>query len=346
MHYSRVMPLGGQQRYFTSTAVLMNEVFKLGLSLTIALYDIQRTLPPSTPATVLFDNLYTSVFSGDGWKLAIPACLYTLQNTMQYISISNLDAVHFQILYQLKILTTALFSVLILRRSISPRNWGALFLLTLGVIVVQLPSAGPSYADISISDSSKFAFPRSFHEVGQVAQEAAGHLSKRAIGLVRRSATYDGIDEDLGLVSTNMNFSLGSLAVLAATILSGFSGVVFEKILKEGLVGSSTSPSVWTRNVQLSFYSLFPALFGVIYKDGGDIARDGFFVGYNSVVWTAIALQAVGGVLVAIVINYTDNIAKVRPLPQLSLRTDVLIHIELRDKHQHSHVLRLQRLVL
>ena len=311
MHYSRVMPPGGQQRYFTSTAVLMNEVFKLGLSLSIALYDIQRTLPPSTPATVLFDNLYTSVFSGDGWKLAIPACLYTLQNSLNYVAVSNLDAVHFQILYQLKILTTALFSVLILRRSISLKNWGALFLLTLGVIVVQLPSAGSSYADISIRDSSKFAFPRSFHEVGQVAQEAAGHLSKRATELVRRSATYEGINEDLGLSPTSMNFSLGSVAVLAATLLSGLSSCYFEKVLKNS---TNTAPTtVWTRNVQLSFYSLFPALFiGVMYKDGNDIARDGFFVGYNSVVWTVIGLQAVGGVLVAMVINYADSIAKVR----------------------------------
>ncbi len=96
------MPSGGH-RYFTSTAVFLNEVIKLVLSLTIAMYDILRTLPPSSPATVLFDQLYLSVFSGDGWKLAIPAALYTLQNSLQYIAISNLDAVHFQILYQLKV---------------------------------------------------------------------------------------------------------------------------------------------------------------------------------------------------------------------------------------------------
>jgi UDP-sugar transporter A1/2/3 len=47
-----------------------------------------------------------SVFSGDGWKLAIPAALYTLQNSLQYIAVSNLDAVHFQVLYQLKVWTT------------------------------------------------------------------------------------------------------------------------------------------------------------------------------------------------------------------------------------------------
>jgi UDP-sugar transporter A1/2/3 len=100
------MPLVNGHRYFTSTAVFLNEVVKLAVSLTIALYDISRTLPPSTPATVLFEQLYMSVFSGDGWKLAIPAALYTLQNSLQYIAVSNLDAVHFQVLYQLKVGTT------------------------------------------------------------------------------------------------------------------------------------------------------------------------------------------------------------------------------------------------
>lgn len=100
------MPIVDGHRYFASTAVLLNEVIKLAVGLTIALYDISRTLPPSTPATVLFEQLYNAVFLGDGWKLAIPATLYTLQNSLQYVAVSNLDAVHFQILYQLKVRIT------------------------------------------------------------------------------------------------------------------------------------------------------------------------------------------------------------------------------------------------
>jgi UDP-sugar transporter A1/2/3 len=103
MHYSRIMPLVDGHRYFTSTAVFLNEVIKFALSLSIALYDISRTLPPSTPATVLFEQLWRSVFLGDGYLLAIPATLYTLQNSLQYIAVSNLEAVSFQILYQLKV---------------------------------------------------------------------------------------------------------------------------------------------------------------------------------------------------------------------------------------------------
>ena len=34
MHYSRIMPPTGDHRYFTSTAVFLNELIKLGISLT------------------------------------------------------------------------------------------------------------------------------------------------------------------------------------------------------------------------------------------------------------------------------------------------------------------------
>lgn len=103
MHYSRIMPPTGDHRYFTSTAVLLNEVLKLALSTTFAIYEVSRSLAPQTPATVLFEQIYRTTFSGDGWKLAIPATLYTFENTLQYVALGNLDPVHFQILYQLKV---------------------------------------------------------------------------------------------------------------------------------------------------------------------------------------------------------------------------------------------------
>jgi solute carrier family 35 (UDP-sugar transporter), member A1/2/3 len=104
-----------------------------------------------------------------------------------------------------------------------------------------------------------------------------------------------------------MNYSLGLSSVLAAALISGLTGVYFAKVLKE----STTHVTVWTRNVQLSFYSLFPSLFiGVLFKDGSEVYKNGFFDGYNAVVWTAVLFQALGGILVAMCINYADNIAK------------------------------------
>ena len=215
------------------------------------------------------------------------------------------------VLITVQILTTALFSVTMLGRALSSKKWVALVLLTIGVTIVQIPTNDPSGVDAQ----SRFYFPRSFHEIGQLsngAVEVARELTKRGMeqlseGLTKRSATYEGIEEDLGMVKPTMNYSIGLSAVLIASLISGLTGVYFEKVLKE----STQHVTVWTRNVQLSFYSLFPALIiGVIFKDGEEIAKEGFFVGYNSVVWTAIVFQAVGGVLVAMCINYADNIAK------------------------------------
>lgn len=97
------MPPEGDHRYFTSTAVFLNEVIKLAISLTLALYETSKTLAPSTPATVLFEQIYNGVFSNDGWMLAVPAALYTFQNLLQYVAVENLDPVHFQVLYQVKV---------------------------------------------------------------------------------------------------------------------------------------------------------------------------------------------------------------------------------------------------
>ena len=104
-----------------------------------------------------------------------------------------------------------------------------------------------------------------------------------------------------------MNAPLGLAATLAACVTSGLTGVYFEKVVKN----PSVSVSIWTRNIQLAFNSLFPALFiGVLYTDGKEISRNGFFVGYNSLVWTTIFLQVLGGFTAGLCIVHLDNIAK------------------------------------
>ncbi|OAK96486.1 nucleotide-sugar transporter [Phaeosphaeriaceae sp. SRC1lsM3a] len=293
MHYSRIMPLVDGQRYHTSTSVFLNEVIKLGISLAMALYEMSQSLPANTSVATYCSTLTTAVLSNESWKLAIPALLYTIQNTLQYVAVSNLDAATFQVTYQLKILTTAIFSVLMLGRSLSARKWISLFLLIVGVSIIQVPQ---SLAPTTATESN--SWPRTLEEIRKMGSEAASKLSQ--------SASHQGTKSD---GTAGMDRRVGLLAVLVACALSGLAGVTFEKILKTSTSAKNTT--LWVRNCQLSFWSLFPALFlGVIWKEGDAIAKTGFFAGYNWVVWTAIMFQAAGGVIVALVINYADNIAK------------------------------------
>lgn len=98
--------------------------------------------------------------------------------------------------------------------------------------------------------------------------------------------------------------SVGLAAVAGAAMCSGFSCVYFEKMLK------SSSASLWLRNVQLGIFAPGTALIGMLIKDGAEIIERGFFHGYSFLVLTIVVQQAIGGLVVAVVMRYADNILK------------------------------------
>lgn len=69
----------------------------------------------------------------------LPADLMS-RSQLQFIAATYLDVATFQVSYSLKIVTTAIFSVLFLGRRLSPRKWLSLFVLTAGVAIVWLQS--------------------------------------------------------------------------------------------------------------------------------------------------------------------------------------------------------------
>ncbi len=70
--------------------------------------------------------------------MLVPSGLYVVQNNLLFVAISHLEAATYQVTYELKILTTAFFSVAMLQRRLSRRQWLALVLLFLGVSMVQV----------------------------------------------------------------------------------------------------------------------------------------------------------------------------------------------------------------
>ena len=297
-------------RYLISTAVLLNEILKFTISLTMALFELASNpkAADTSTATALFSELARAVFNGDSWKLAIPALLYTLQNALQYVAVSNLDPSTFQITNQLKIFTTAIFSMLFLSRAIDARKWTSLGVLVFGIVIVALSAGSAESPVLSVKDLKGGA---AFHEARNIWDlQNLGHKAEK--GLNKRSATYEGIEDDFQASNPHMNATIGLLATAVSCVISGFAGSVFERIVKEPR--SERGTSIWVRNVQLSFYSIWPALFvGVLFLDGEEIGANGFFTGYNWAVWLAIILQAVGGIAVGLLVKMDNSLSKSIP---------------------------------
>lgn len=94
---------------------------------------------PRALASDLFHHLWTDRKAA--CLVGIPAACYAVQNNLVFIAISNLSAAAAQVLYQLKTLSTAFFTVVLLGRSFQPVQWASFALLCVGVVLVQSQDA-------------------------------------------------------------------------------------------------------------------------------------------------------------------------------------------------------------
>ncbi|KAI8348521.1 nucleotide-sugar transporter-domain-containing protein [Mortierella sp. GBAus27b] len=270
----------GRKPFYSSTAVFINEIVKLIVCTAMTVRETISETNRFYPQEFLND-----VFGGDAWKLAIPAMLYAVQNNLQYVASHALDPSTFQVTYQLKILTTALFSVILLHRTLPALKWVSLVMLTAGIALVSV-------------EESKNRNQRS--------DDSSSVAASSALGALLEEQKNDSLFKATAAAPTNERpeVFVGLLSVLIACILSGLAGVYFEKILK------NTQGSIWLRNIQLSLFSLPFSLLAIYLKDGEGVTEQGFFAGYDMLVIAAIACQSAGGLIVAVVVKYADNILK------------------------------------
>uniref|UniRef100_A0A2K5MC56 Major facilitator superfamily domain containing 14A n=1 Tax=Cercocebus atys TaxID=9531 RepID=A0A2K5MC56_CERAT len=134
MRYSRTLKEEGP-RYLSSTAVVVAELLKIMACILLVYKDSKCSLRALN--RVLHDEILNKPM--ETLKLAIPSGIYTLQNNLLYVALSNLDAATYQVTYQLKILTTALFSVSMLSKKLGVYQWLSLVILMTGVAFVQCP---------------------------------------------------------------------------------------------------------------------------------------------------------------------------------------------------------------
>uniref|UniRef100_A0A914V2T9 Uncharacterized protein n=1 Tax=Plectus sambesii TaxID=2011161 RepID=A0A914V2T9_9BILA len=111
-------------------------------------------------------------------------------------------------------------------------------------------------------------------------------------------------DDNVSKKGVDQNPLLGLAAALSMCFTSAFAGVYLEKILKGSKV------NVWMQNIRLAVFGLPISAFTLYYKDYDAIMEDGLLHGWDWLVWTITANNSVGGLLIAVVMKYADNILK------------------------------------
>ena len=97
---------------------------------------------------------------------------------------------------------------------------------------------------------------------------------------------------------------IGVIASLAAATLSGFAGVFLE------MTFNRKSASLWELNVHLAALALPLQALAIFEFDRDAIWERGLFYGYHLDTWLVVFIQAVGGLLTAVVIKYAGNMLK------------------------------------
>lgn len=306
MRYSRKQQASAPaSQYNVSFVVTLQEGFKLVLcSMVLALQhgSIAPAIAPLTRPRELV-------------RIAIPAVCFVLQNNILYVALSNLDPLLFQITYQIKTLLTALFSVGMLGKTFTRVQWLSQLALMAGIVLVQLSDA-----------------------LSAKASKAAAHTAVASLddGLAPPSAMQPPPPAAPPFDSVARNVPLGLAAVLVAAVSSAFASVYFEKILKAApppaapgakvhTAGGSGSPnapsrgapaagsSLWERNIELCAWTVplnlmlatWPSSNGGIAQLVADPLK-----GFDASTWGIIVVNGIGGLLVAAVIKYADNIWK------------------------------------
>lgn len=134
--------------FLLSTAVIVVEVLKLLFS---AIY-IQFALKQPAISTIV-------QFIKSDWEntmlLFVPAASYSFQMSLEYIAFANIDASTFSVLVQTKMLATAFFFRLVLKRQLLRRQIMSLILLTVGVMLCNMKASSGNEIGQENSNTTK-----------------------------------------------------------------------------------------------------------------------------------------------------------------------------------------------
>lgn len=230
--FMRFAMTGNRPKFLKAISVFFAEIFKFVASVVLVCLQEKSV---SKGFAQIYDQFVNH--RGDAIKVLVPAVVYTIQNFLLYVAVENLPAATYMVTYQLKILTTAGFTVLVLKRKLSARQWIALLFLFAGVAVVQYDQkmsddrnkAEALAAAASLSTSTQPSIEDAFNRF--VGSSSDGNGTSLANGtLIDELATSTASVVTAAVKAGKaheQNSIIGFIAVLVACCLSGFAGVLF-----------------------------------------------------------------------------------------------------------------------
>lgn len=225
----------------------------------------------------------------DCFLYAIPGLLYCLDTNSQYIILSFLEPAELAILWNFKVLATAILLSAFLDRRYTSCQWLALMLLVLGCALTQVPHQG--------------------HQPEPAKDYEVGHGdSDFDLGLVSRETLASPQAGDQAFWPMPAKFVGACLAVLGSCVAAS------SNVFCEWLVKRSPQDSIHLQNLQLSLFGVAMNVLALWVKassepDSPVHHEGGFFTGYSCWVWAVVILGSIGGLAVSFTLKFMDNVA-------------------------------------
>ena len=200
----------------------------------------------------------------------IPAGLYAGQNLAALMAYQNLDALTFNVLNQTKTLSAALCCYLVMGRSQSMIQVGALLLLLLSALVMEgiVPVPGLSTTIDASTDES--------------------------------SSSSSSPWETRHLVN-------GVLPIMLASFISGLAGALSQKNLQKA--GGGRNAYLFSMELCVASVLILTTSLAVS-PDGKQLLEQGFWKGWTPMTFIPILSNSIGGIIVGLVTKYAGSVRK------------------------------------
>jgi len=223
-----------------------------------------------------------------GWSIyswikiaALPAGLYTVQNTAALMAYQHLDGITFNVLNQTKTLSAALCCYLIMGRKQSNLQIVALVMLLVSALIIE--------HIVSLDVILPF-------------------VTKQGISSSTPTTNMTFSQSSI----SHKHLTHGVLPVLLASFLSGLAGAISQKNLQSSCgSGEKGGRNPYLFSAELCIASLLLLLISMIFSDdGAQIQQYGFFHHWTPETLIPIVTNAIGGIVVGLVTKYAGSVQK------------------------------------